>query len=367
MRAQQLSRRQFLEFTALSAAGLGALGTGQNRTLSAQAPATPVPSPLLDLFASNVQSGGPPKDGIPAIDEPRFVPAGDMDYLLKPDDQVFILAHAQEIRVYPQIVLVWHEIVNDVVGGDQLSVTYCPLTGSVVAFRGFAPDGSVLTFGTSGNLVNSNLLMYDRQTDSRWPQILGQAISGDMKGAGLEEIPLVWTSWERWKAEGIDAPILSAETGHLRSYGQDPYGAYAEANQGYYASDDLIFPVLHKDERMGPKEVIVGVKVGEHQLAIPRHAAMAEGAWNLELGGQPLVAVRDASLDTVWVFSRQLEDQVMSFTMDGRDALRDQDGGAWVREGAELVGPDGERLPAAAFYDAMWFAWYAFFPDTEVP
>ncbi len=366
---RHLTRRRLLELTALSATGLTATGIGPKRATGAQtsqAPATPIPSPLLETFADNVLSGGPPKDGIPAIDEPRFVTASDMDYLLKPEDWVFILAYEQEIHVYPQLVLVWHEIVNDEVGGEQLSVTYCPLTGSVVAFKGRAPDGSALTLGTSGNLVNSNLLMYDRQTDSRWPQILGQAISGELKGASLEEIPLVWTTWEHWKAQGIDAPVLSTETGHLRSYGQDPYGAYAGSDQGYYEDDDLIFPVLHEDQRFGPKEVVVGVKVGEHRLAIPREAALAKGVWNLELAGQPLVAVRDAALETIWVFGRELEDRVVSFQLEEGNALRDQDGGSWNRVGAALEGPDGERLLTAAFYDAMWFAWYAFFPDTEV-
>ena len=369
MATRHLTRRRLLELTALSATGLTATGIGPKRAMGAQtsqAPATPIPSPLLETFADNVLSGGPPKDGIPPIDEPQFVTADDMDYLLKPEDRVFVLAYEQEVHVYPQLVLVWHEIVNDEVGGQHVSVTYCPLTGSVVAFKGRAPDGSALTLGTSGDLVNSNLLMYDRQTDSRWPQILGQAISGELKGASLEELPLVWTTWEHWKAQGIDSPVLSAETGHLRSYGQDPYGAYAGSDQGYYENDDLIFPVLHEDQRFGPKEVVVGVKVGEHRLAIPREAALAKGVWNLELAGQPLVAVRDAALETIWVFGRALEDRVVSFQLEEGNALRDQDGGSWNRVGAALEGPDGERLLTAAFYDAMWFAWYAFFPDTEV-
>jgi hypothetical protein len=369
MAKQHLTRRRLLELTAVSATGLTATGIVRKRATGAQtsqAPATPIPSPLLDTFADNVLSGGPPKDGIPPIDEPRLVTVDDMDYLLKPQDRVFVLAYEQEVHVYPQLVLVWHEIVNDEVGGQQVSVTYCPLTGSVVAFKGRAPDGSPLTLGTSGNLVNSNLLMYDRHTDSQWPQILGQAISGELKGASLEEIPLVWTTWERWKAQGIDAPVLSAETGHLRSYGQDPYGAYASSNQGYYEDDDLIFPVLHEDQRFGPKEVVVGIKVGEDRLAIPKEAALEKGVWNLELGGQPLVAVRDAALETVWVFSRELGGRTFSFEFVEGSTIRDQDGGTWERVGAALEGPGGARLPAVTFYDAMWFAWYAFFPDTEV-
>jgi hypothetical protein len=369
MNNQRLSRRRFLTLTGLGAAGFTVTDFARMRMTGAQSeqpPASPEAAVPLETFAENVTSGGPPKDGIPAIDEPRFVAADEMNYLLKPEDRVFVLSYQHEVRVYPQLVLVWHEIVNDTVAGEPLSVTYCPLTGSVVAFKGRAPDGTPLTFGTSGKLVNSNLLMYDRQTDSHWPQILGQAISGVLKGTTLEEIPFVWTTWERWKAQGVDAPVLSAETGHLRSYGQDPYGAYASSEQGYYEGSGLIFPVLYEDQRFGPKEVVVGVKVGEDRLAIPKETALKKGAWNLALAGQPLVAVRDPALETVWVFSRQLEGQTLSFQFDVGNPLRDQNGGAWHRVGPVLEGPSGARLPAVTFYDAMWFAWYAFFPDTEV-
>jgi hypothetical protein len=369
MDKQHFTRRQFLEITSVSVTGLTATGFLGMRAAGAQAeqrPATATPTPDLEAFADNIMSGGPPKDGIPAVDEPRFVAAEEMDYLLKPQDRVFVLAYQEEIRVYPQLVLVWHEVVNDDVAGDRVSVTYCPLTGSVVAFKGHAPDGAPLTFGTSGNLVNSNLLMYDRQTDSQWPQILGQAITGPLTGTSLEEIPLVWTTWERWKAQDIDAPVLSAETGHLRSYGQDPYGTYGGSVQGYYEDDGLLFQVLHEDRRFGPKEVVVGVKVGEDRLAIPKETALKEGTWNLEFAGQPLVAVRDAALETVWVFTRQLAGRTFSFQFGEGNSVHDQDGRVWHLMGSVLEGPSGERLPAVPFYDVMWFAWYAFFPSTEV-
>ncbi|MGH8925600.1 MAG: DUF3179 domain-containing (seleno)protein, partial [Acidimicrobiia bacterium] len=142
---------------------------------TAQAAAPPV-FELAD-FADNVRFGGPPKDGIPPLDEPRYLGAEEVDFL-KDGDVVFGLEREGRVVAYPQLVLVWHEIVNDTFPDGPLSVTYCPLTGSTVAFRGTATSGEAYTFGTSGNLVNSNLLMYDRQTDSRWPQILAQAISG---------------------------------------------------------------------------------------------------------------------------------------------------------------------------------------------
>lgn len=369
MDMRQITRRRFLELSVVGATGLAATGVVRARTAGGQSeptPASPMSTKRLERFAESIVSGGPPKDGIPAIDDPRFVPAEDMDYLLKPEDRVFVLHYRQEVRVYPQLVLVWHEIVNDRVAGEQLSVTYCPLTGSAIAFKGRAPDGAPLTFGTSGKLVNSNLLMYDRQTDSQWPQMLGQAITGSLGGTILEEIPLSWTTWERWKAQGVSAPVLSAQTGHLRGYGEDPYGAYAGSNQGYYGNADLIFPVLDENDRFEPKEVVIGVKVGEDRLAIPKEAALQKDAWNLTLANQPLVALRDPALESVGVFSRQLGNQTFSFEGRDGDSLQDQDGGVWHQVGPVLEGPGGERLPSATFYDAMWFAWYAFFPHTQI-
>lgn len=358
----RFTRRRFLELSA--AAGLAA----------ACAPAEAVPSPGAtptaqrdaDPLAGNIVSGGPPKDGIPPIDQPRFVASGELDRLLKPEDRVFILDYKGELRAYPQLVLVWHEIVNDEIAGEQLSVTYCPLTGSTVAFKGRAPDGQPLTFGTSGKLVNSNLLMYDRQTDSQWPQILARAITGPMAKASLEEIPMVWTTWERWKAQAGARPVLSTETGALRAYGRDPYGSYSGPSPGYYEDPGLFFPVTAPDGRFPTKEVVIGVKQGAARLAIPKQAALKKGAWNLDLAGQPIVAVRDAEFETIWVFERRTGDETLEFRPGEGGALVDRRGRPWRRRGLALQGPEGSRLPALPFYDVMWFAWYAFFPDTAV-
>src|SRR6266516_4600192 len=204
------------------------------------APATPGPSAAaapaadsLDELARSVRHGAPGKDAIPAIDRPRLVAASNASFLAD-EDVVFGLVRDGQARAYPQLVLFWHEIVNDRFPSGPLSVTYCPLTGSAVAFRGTAPDGRPSTFGTSGDLVNSNLLLYDRQTDSRWPQLLGQAISGPSRGRVLEPVPLDWTSWGRWRAVHPDTLVLSTRTGYLRQYGNDPYGSY-----NYGASHEL--------------------------------------------------------------------------------------------------------------------------------
>jgi hypothetical protein len=192
----------------------------------------------LDALAANVVPGGPGKDGIPAIDRPRFSAPG--PGLPAEDDVVFGLVHGGQTRAYPQLILVWHEIVNDGFADGPLSITYCPLAGSVVGYRGSAPDGRPYTFGTTGDLVNSSLLMYDRQTGSTWPQILGEAITGPARGRFLEAVPLEWTTWGHWRTAHPGTRVLSTATGYLRRYGTDPYGSYRPLG-GYYSDGDIIF------------------------------------------------------------------------------------------------------------------------------
>ncbi len=363
----RITRRRFLQISCLGAAGLvaGCASAGTYSFERSAESSAPAQTPDLERLNEAVVSGGPGKDGIPPVDEPRFVSAKEMDDLLKPEDVVFVLHYGDEIRVYPQKVLVWHEIVNDEVAGERISVTYCPLTGSTVAFKGRTPGGDSLTFGTTGRLVNSNLLMYDRQTDSEWPQILGRAIDGEMKGASLEEVPLVWTTWELWKEHGAeDAPVLSTKTGYIRSYGSDPYGSYSGPGRGYYDSRDTFFPVLAESKRLEPKEVVVGVKAGDVRHAILKKAALKKGVWNLELGDQAVVAAADPALEMVWVFDRRLDGDTLELRPGEGNSLLDGRGRSWDRKGLTLEGPGGERLPATNFYEVMWFAWYAFYPET---
>lgn len=355
-----LSRRRFLRLAGLTALGAACGPIGRLSPPPAE-PGTGRLEALADQLVAVTA-----RDGIPAIDAPRFTSAAEMDRFLRPEDAVFVLYHGGEVRVYPQLVLVWHEVVNDQVAGEKVAVTYCPLTGSVVAFQGRAPDGDPLTFGTSGQLLNSNLVMHDRQTGSRWPQLLGQAISGPLRGRRLEEIPLVWTSWELWKTRGREAPVLSFQTGHARPYGRDPYGSYSSARQGYYGDDAVLFPVAAQDDRFRPKEVVIGAKVGGTTAVVPKRAALDRGVWNLEVAGEPLVAVRERELEVVWLFSRRLGHDVLSLRAGQDGGLLEEGGRGWRRRGAALRAPDGGRLPALNFYDVMWFAWYAFYPETRV-
>jgi hypothetical protein len=322
----------------------------------------------LDDFAGNIQAGGPPKDGIPPIDRPRYVCAAEAAGFLDADDVVFGFERAGVVKAYPQKVLVWHEIVNEEIDGEPVSVTYCPLTGSTVAFRGRARsgDGGTLTFGTTGKLVNSNLLMYDRPTDSEWPQILGTAITGRHRGQVLEEWPTVWTTFGRWRRRHPETLVLSTETGFFRAYGNDPYGSYARSGT-YYDSGEPFFPVMASDRWFPAKHVVIGVKTDAGGLAIPKAAAVRARVVNTVRGDTPVGALHDAGLDAVRVFSRRVDGRVLTFQVDRESYADEATGSRWAADGRCEAGPlRGAALRPVPAFDVMWFAWYAFYPETEV-
>jgi hypothetical protein len=286
----------------------------------------------LEDFTRHIQSGGPPKDGIPPIDRPKYVSATDSEKFVGANDVVFGLSLQGVVKAYPQKILVWHEIVNDEVKGQKISITYCPLTGSAVAFRGRSRDGAMLTFGTSGKLVNSNLLMYDRQSDSQWPQILGIAIDGKNKGMVLEEIPLAWTHWSRWRRRHADTLVLSTDTGYFRSYERDPYGSYDKSGT-YYDSGEPLFPVMAKDGRFNPKDVVVGVKADGRQLAIHKQGLRTRKVANMELAGHLLAVFYNPHLDSARVFVRQLNGKPTIFSSQKGRIVDELTGSSWSPDG----------------------------------
>lgn len=343
-----VSRRVVLVFlSSVLALGLFPLTAPRaaNEPLPLRALAVPYP---LDTFARNALSGGPRRDGIPSIDEPRFIDARAADRLLDPEDVVFGVTLNGETKAYPQRILVWHEIVNDRFGGENVSVTYCPLTGTAIGFRRGAT-----TFGVSGQLVNSNLIMYERATGSLWPQILATAVKGDLKGRSLAEIPVVWTRWSRWKSLHPATRVLSTDTGFARNYRRDPYGSYTPLG-GYYATTrPPLFPTLGADPRLAPKEVVIGARTAGGAVAFKKAALRQRKLVAGEIAGVPHLAVYDPRLDTAYVYRNP---NGRPFTYD--NGMVNDATGRWA--------PDQLPLERVNAFDAMWFAWYAFFPTTTV-
>jgi len=286
----------------------------------------------LSLLERNIVSGGPPKDGIPSIDEPKYTSAEEADEWLLPNDVVFGVQLDGFIAAYPQRILVWHEIVNERVAGRPLAITYCPLTGTAIGFHGRVAADVPTQFGVSGKLVNSNLIMYDRASDSYWPQVLGTAIAGPAKGTALEEFPVTWTTWARWKRKHPETRVLSRRTGFFRDYGRqgDPYGSYLDEPRGYYDSETALFRPIHRDARLSPKTVVVGMRDAKgNALAILKESLRRQRTIETEIGGRTVVVRYDAALDA------------------HRAKFKDS----------------GERLNS---FDAMWFAWAAFYPGTQL-
>ena len=300
--------------------------------LLAQTPArAPEEEKFLSLLEKNVTSGGPPKDGIPAIEKPQYTSAAEADKWLLPEDVVFGIEYQGFVSAYPQRILVWHEIANETIGNEKISITYCPLTGTAIGYKGLTPKG-VSTFGVSGKLVNSNLVMYDRATDSRWPQIFGKAITGSLRGERLGEFRIVWTTWERWKQRHPATKVLSQKTGFVRNYGKggDPYGSYLGKDKGYYASEQILFKPIVEDRQLHPKTVVVGLRDSTgNAAAILKERLRQEQKIEVRLGPKTVVVTYDPGLD--------------SYTAASKDT------GEWVNA-----------------FDAMWFAWKAFYPSTQL-
>lgn len=267
-----------------------------------------------------IVSGGPPQDGIPSIDNPKYVTVEEADRWIADNELVLGLIHNETKRVYPLQILVWHEIVNGHIKGEPILITYCPLCGSGIAYERTI-NGEEVEFGTSGKLYNSNLVMYDRKTNSYWSQIGGQAIVGELTGTRLTPISIDTVAWREWKAAHPDSEVLSQDTGFRRSYGRDPYGSY-------YEDSFLFFDVENEDRRIHPKTVIFGIEL--------------DGTFK---------AYQEATLK---------EMQVIEDTVNGvRIKVERDDAGIVTITDLET----GEEIVKERDF---WFAWYAFHPETEL-
>lgn len=274
------------------------------------------------IYPGHIMPGGPPREGIPAIDDPAFETVSQVSWL-GPDDRVLGVLHNGIAKAYPIAILNWHEIVNDRFGGRPVVVTYCPLCGSGVVYRSEI-DGRGLDFGVSGLLYNSDVLLYDRQTGSLWSQLHHRAITGPMKGRVLTPLAASHSRWQDWLSRHPDTLVLSRDTGSQRDYSRNPYGDYDDSAQ-------LYFPVEFMSQAYHPKERVIGVELNGVARAYPfselaRHAE--QGELIDKLAGAEIRIVYDA-----------------------------------VARDARVFSGDGQPLPVVNLF---WFAWYAFHPATEI-
>lgn len=267
---------------------------------------------------SEILSGGPGRDGIPSIDKPKFLRPGAANFML-PDDLVVSVTIGDRTRAYPLRILVWHEIVNDDLSGIPIAVTYCPLCGTAMVFN--RQVGSrTLAFGVSGLLHNSDVLMYDRQTDSLWSQLAMKAVAGPQVNTELEWLASEHLTWAAWKAKYPQGEVLSTQTGSHRNYSGSAYASYAQ-------SPDTMFPVPTHRNDLPKKDWVLGVIVDGVARAYPLKSL------------PPGQTVRD-----------EINSAALEITFHPVSQL------AEVRRVES-----GEPLPSVKVY---WFAWQAFYPDT---
>lgn len=348
---------------------------------SAPAPSRLIYSPWSTDFTrrtvewNEISSGGPTKDGIPAIDTPSFESVGDAAQWLSERDPVILFEQKGEIRAYPLAILIWHEIVNDVVGDKPVAVTFCPLCNASIVFDATL-QGQALDFGTTGLLRNSDLIMYDRQSETWWQQFTGQGIVGEWAGEQLDFLPSQVISFGDFAAEFPDAQVL-ARPASARSYGANPYTGY-DSTQGQ--------PFLFSgavDSRLSSTQRVMGLSVDGVIRAYPFDAIAAAGAVNDTIGGVPIVVMHKAgtasALDTraiaegrdvgsAAVFDRRLDARTLTFSANDDGTFTDAEtGSTWSILGEGVAGGyDGERLTQILAFDHFWFAWAAFHPETEV-
>jgi hypothetical protein len=327
---------------------------------------------------SQFASGGPGKDGIPAIDRPRFISVADADRLLTDREPVAAVELGGQAKAYPIRIMVWHEIVNDTLAGQPIALTYCPLCNSTVAFDRRVGD-QTLTFGTTGNLRNSDLVMYDRQTESWWQQITGQAVVGEMTGTTLRVLPSQILSWAQFKRLHPDGEVLSTQTGYDRPYGQNPYA-------GYDQPDSAPFALGHEPDRtLPPKERVAAVQTGQQSAVVYAFSRLErEGPINDRIQGQRVAVFFDpkvaSPLDAskvsggrdvggAAVFERVANGQSLTFERGSETGtFRDREtGSTWDMSGRATSGPlHGESLRQIPSDDEFWFALAAFFPHPEI-
>ncbi len=357
---------------------------GDTRGAAAASPAAAVPFDTSgwktdfsrhSMPLTEIMSGGPSKDGIPAIDRPELTSVSSADEWLKPKEPIILFERDGDARAYPLQILIWHEIANDTVRDLPVAITFCPLCHTAIAFDRRAA-GRVLDFGTTGKLRFSDLVMYDRQTESWWQQATGEAIVGTLTGTRLTPLPAQIVSWDTFKRAFPQGKVLSRRTGHQRSYGQNPYAGYDSIDAS---------PFLYrgpKDSRLRPMERVVTVTIGADDVAYPFEALARVHVVNDTVGGRTVAVFFEkgvtSALDqstiaasreigTAGVFDRTINGKTLTFAWTGGRIVDRETRSTWNILGTAVAGRlQGAQLATVVHDQQFWFSWAVFRPKTRV-
>ena len=302
----------------------------------------------MKIRLEEITWGGVRKDGIPSLDNPRLITAGEASYM-RDSDLVFGVSINGDTRAYPLRIMGWHEMFNEVIGGVPVALAYCTLCGSGILFETKVQGRSrPLVFGSSGFLYRSNKLMFDRATHSLWNQFTGKPVSGKLVNSGIElqQRPVVITTWQNWRRDNPDTRILSLQTGHRRNYGS------GVVYQEYFASNDLMFPTNVDQRQHRQKDYVFGIREFGGAKAWPLKAFRNRRVINDAMQGRPLVLIGDAKSRSVRAYERG--NLTFKSTKDG---LLSSDGRRWTIGEEVLRAANGETLPRVAGHIAYWFAW----------
>lgn len=381
-----------------------------------------------NIPVAEILSGGPPPQGIPALGfggdwqgaaspthAPSFVSQEEAATWLRDEEPVIVLNIGDEARAYPLQILTWHEIVNDTVAGVPVAVTFCPLCNSALAFdrrvplsgealervQALNPDaetvaldeafgeayarqegvasgltGLPVTFGVSGLLINSNLLMFDTQTSTLWSQVLGEGNVGTLTDTTLLRYPAPVVSFSEFREAYPDAPVLSRETGFQRAYGQNPYVGYDDANTPPFLFNGL------SDGRLPPKARVVTLELGEETVAYPFEILEEARVVNDTVAGTPLAVfwqkgtasaldrrsiAESRDVGATNVFHRVVDGRTLTFSWNGEAFVDSETGSTWTLLGEAVEGELARaRLTPIVHDNTLWFAWAAFKPETRL-
>jgi hypothetical protein len=271
------------------------------------------------ISEDKILSGGPSKDGIPSINNPKFIDVKDVNYL-KDDDIIIGLDHNGIQKAYPTRILVWHEIANDTIDTLKVAVTYCPLCGTAMVFDRYIDD-KLRSFGVSGLLYQSDVLMYDRETNSLWSQLAMKSVSGKAVGSELKWLPSQHLTWKAWKTKYPNSKVLSLDTGYNRNYNATPYGSYIN-------SDDVMFPVPKNRDDLSNKTWVVGVIIDGVAKAYDVNKLPDKKEVKDKIGKTKIIIKYDKE-----------------------------------KNHPSVTTEDKKEIASVLVY---WFAWQAFYPDTEL-